>query len=337
MSVVAEVGLDPSWMDVLKKRVESILSQISAVRKSAREMQLDAETEAAIVAPHYELLRTIYQEDFVIADAIASSDLLLYYTGPALDTDSPRVSLIEALCDNARRQVGAVALSLSRVTNRKTLPKDADLGLRAFARGSLFLGFSMPDPTKPDSNGETNLLGADDPLYKATREAIKTLGIISTHLALDGVASLQAIERDVPDPKLRDAALTAIVQLAPSGQKRTGIDSVSLGGREMPDAGFRSLTPATRKQIKPWMRHPVKSQEFESFTGTVREIDLDARRFELRRLSGTSIEEIRCIYPERLEKDVQTSLNRKITASGNIARSPDGNPRLLQIVSIVQG
>ena len=85
------------------------------------------------------------------------------------------------------------------------------------------------------------------------------------------------------------------------------------------------------------MRHPVKSQEFESFTGTVREIDLDARRFELRRLSGTSIEEIRCIYPERLEKDVQTSLNRKITASGNIARSPDGNPRLLQIVSIVQG
>lgn len=60
---------------------------------------------------------------------------------------------------------------------------------------------------------------------------------------------------------------------------------------------------------------------------------MDAQRFELRRIEGTSIQEIRCVYPAALESVAEECLRKqtKIRVYGKVERSAEGDPKLLEI------
>ncbi len=318
-----------SWTGVLNLKVKILLAQAASMQSWAEKSGGGEDLVEKLCAPYYHLIEEIYTEDFPVARAIESSDLLLHLEGSALKQRHPRISLIATVFSSVRKQVGSVAYALAGVLEKTTLPKDVDLGLTAFAPGSVYLGFSLPDPGSEDEKGERSLLGEEDPLYKATRQAIHALGIISKQVETG--ASLDEIAKEFPDPKVRDAALTALHQLAPTG--RIGIDSVGLCGRGMADRKFRTLTPTVRKKLKPWTEHPVQGGESGEFTGTVREIDLDVQRIELRQLVGTAVEEIRCVYPVALEaiaKDALTN-QKQVRASGKVERGADNRPRLLEL------
>jgi len=323
----AHQNTQSAWGDVLNSQVKFLHAQIAAAISMVEKQGGSSELLEQICSPYYKLLQGIYEDDFPIARAMECSDLLLQLEGTALKSHTPRISLIGTVFSSVRRQVGDVAHALCGVMNGGVLPKDVDLGLSAFAPGSLYLGFSLPDPTVEDENGERNVLGTEDPLYKATREAIRTLGIISRRIN-EGV-SPEEIEKDWPDPRIRDTTLSAIQHLAPTG--RAGIDSVRLGGRGVPGADFTQLTPDFRKRVRGWIEHPVKSDEVEEFVGVVREIDLDLRRIEIRRLVETVVEEIRCVYPRELAAVAGKSLDAKVKAFGKVDRSADGKPKMLEI------
>jgi hypothetical protein len=65
---------------------------------------------------------------------------------------------------------------------------------------------------------------------------------------MDAIFEKYSVCADFADPKMRDAALSAVGQLAPSG--RRGVSSVAIGGRAMPDRPWRTLTPQTRLQVR---------------------------------------------------------------------------------------
>ena len=75
----------------------------------------------------------------------------------------------------------------------------------------------------------------------------------------------------------------------------------------------------------------MKSTEVQTYEGVVREIDLDARRFDLRRIVEAEIEDLRCIYPIDFYKVANKLLNKKLRVKGKIARASSGKPRLLLI------
>ena len=168
------------------------------------------------------------------------------------------------------------------------LPREFDLGLSSFAQGSLYLGFS---PAGAERRAYVVLTG--DPLFDASRQALSTLGAVTG--TIDEPNAYDLIRRDFADPKLRDAALSAVGQLAPSG--RRGVSSLAIGGRALAAGRWRMLTPQTRQQVRAWLEQPVLSDEVIELRGRVRAIDLDLRRFDLRRIDGGNLPDLRCIYP----------------------------------------
>lgn len=324
--------LNGEWMAVIDEKTKVLFREIASLRAWAEAAGADETFIEEITSPYHRLMRSIYHDDIPLAEALENSDLLIHYEGPAVKTDSPRISVIAAIFADVRKRVGSVAYAIANVAGKKTLlPKEIDLGLAGYARGSLYVGFKLPDPSEmEDKDGNPNLLGENDPLYRATKEAIRTIGQVVRHVATG--TSKAEIEAQIPDPKIRDTAFAAVEHLAPTGRK--GIFSVSITGREMEDRSFHELTCNTRQEITAFIEHPVKSSEIAQFEGVVREIDLDLRRFELRRIVANAIEEIRCIYSSEYDGKARDWLNKSMSVLGRVDRGSDTKPRLLEVHEI---
>ncbi len=138
------------------------------------------------------------------------------------------------------------------------------------------------------------------------------------------------IQRDFADPKLRDAALSAVGQLAPSG--RRGVSTMEIGGRALKSGAWRLLTPETRLQVRAWLEQPVVSRETIELRGRVRAVDLDLRRFDLRRVDENQ-PDLRCIYPASLDARAKGWLDAVVTVRGQVEMY-QGTARLLQVQSV---
>jgi hypothetical protein len=197
------------------------------------------------------------------------------------------------------------------------------LGLSSFARGSLYLGFTLPEPQP----GFAVL--ADDPLVQASREALATLGSVAYRSS--EANGYELIQRDFADPKLRDAALSALEQLAPTG--RRGVSSIALGGRALPQRAWQTLTPQTRQRIRSWLDQPLLSDDVIQLTGRVRAIDLDLRRFDLRRIDVADHPDLRCIYPAAFDPPAKGWLDQIVRVRGHV-ETYRGMARLLQVTEV---
>ena len=74
---------------------------------------------------------------------------------------------------------------------------------------------------------------------------------------------------------------------------------------------------------------PVKVSTSGTFDGLVREVDLDARRFEIRGVSG--IGAIRCVYGPTHDQVVRAALDAKIRVSGRYDTIEGHQPRFMVV------
>ena len=312
----------PDWSSVLRRKAELLHQQIAAMQTLVRESGGDADMLARSCTSYYRLLEEIYEHDMPIARAMDRSDLLLHLDGEGLQTGRPRLSLVTGIMGDVRKQVGTMIKTLvSSINEAVELPREIDLGLSSFAQGSLYLGFTLPEPNP----GYVVLEG--DPLFAASRQALATLGTVTEQI--NEPHAYERIQREFADPKLRDAALSAVGQLAPSG--RRGVSTVEIGGRALPHGAWRLLTPQTRAQVRAWLEHPVVSHQTVELRGRVRAIDLDLRRFDLRRVDD-NLPDLRCIYPAALDAQVRTWLDAVVVVKGQVEMYQDV-ARLLQVES----
>jgi hypothetical protein len=201
----------PDWSSVLKRRAQLLHQQIAAMQRLVMESGGSEDMLAKACASYYRLLDEIYEKEMPVARALDRSDLLLHLDGEGLQTESPRLSLVTGIMGDVRKQVGTMIKTLVSSFNEAVeLPREIDLGLSSFAQGSLYLGFSLPEPNP----GYIVLAG--DPLFQASRHALAILGAVTEHVNQSNGYDL--ITHEFADPKLRDAALSAVGQLAPSGR-----------------------------------------------------------------------------------------------------------------------
>jgi hypothetical protein len=298
-----------NWSRVLERRAHLLHQQIAAMQRLVRESGGSEETADSACAGVYRLLDQLYEQDMPVARAIDNSDLLLHLDGEGLKLKNPRLSLVTGVMTDVRKQVGAMIRTLVSSFNENVeLPREFDLGLSSFAKGSFYLGFSLPEP------GAGYAILPGDPLMQASRQALSTLGAITSRF--DQPNPYELIRRDFADPKLRDAALSAVGQLAPSG--RRGVSSIAIGGRAMQNRSWQILTPQTRRQVRSWLEQPVLSDEVIELTGRVRAIDLDLRRFDLRRIDGGHLPDLRCIYPSTFDPPAKGWLDRMVVVRGQV-------------------
>ena len=314
----------PNWASVLQRKAELLHQQIAAMQRMALESGASEELARRSCDPYYRLLDEIYETDMPVAHALDRSDLLLHLDGEGLQTANPRLSLVTGIMGDVRKQVGTMIKTLvSSLNEAVELPKEIDLGLSSFAKGSLYLGFSLPEPNP----GYVVLTG--DPLFAASRAALTTLGAVTQHINEPNAYDL--IREEFADPKLRDAALSAVGQLAPSG--RRGVSSLEIGGRAMRQGAWSMLTPQTRLQVRTWLERPVLSNEVIELRGRVRAVDLDLRRFDLRRIDGGHLPDLRCIYPASFDLPAKKWLDATVTVRGQV-ETYQGAARLLQVQSV---
>jgi hypothetical protein len=321
---------DPSATSLIQKRISGIIKDIASLQNWCHQSGAPEELVEQLCSPYEDILRTMFEEELPLAQLLERSDLVVALKGVAVNLKNPRVSLISSIFNDVREQVGAIAFALANIDGRQMLPKDVDLGLAAYARGSLYLGFSLPDPETPDEEGNVSLLGREEPLARATKEALRTLGVVSRNVESDHPQ--EALAREIPDPKVRDIALNAVQKLAPTG--RRGIDSVQIGTGRLGSGDLARLTPATREHLRGLMQQPVISEEQTTVTGIVREIDLDAQRFELRRIAGSEVQGVRVVYSAEQVENAAGLPDKKVTVVGRVDRQKDGKPRLIQALTI---
>lgn len=316
-----------TWRSNLDLQARRLHQQIAATQRLVTEGGGSAELLEQACAPYYQLLDRLYTEDLPLANAMDSSDLLLHLDGSGLQTVNPRLSLVAGVFGDVRKQISTMIKTLAGAIHENlTLPKEIDLGLCSFARGSLYLGFSLPEP------GQNYKFLSGDPLVAASREALHAIGALTSDL--DSTDAYDKVLADFPDPMLRDAGLTAVAHLAPSG--RRGIETVDLTGKCLPDNRWRHLTIETRQRVKTWLDKPVLGTESVTLTGTVREIDLDARRIELRQIESTEIATLRCIYPAGYDREAKAWLDHRIKVTGRV-ETFQGRARLMQIETLQVG
>jgi hypothetical protein len=120
-------------------------------------------------------------------------------------------------------------------------------------------------------------------------------------------------------------AIAAVRHLSPSGQ--VGIREIEILGRQVEHQV--SLTTETRRLARGIMAQRVApaSTASMSFIGTVREVDLDASRFEIRNIDGYS-EDIRCAH-DLDDDDVKQLVDRRVRVTGKPEFGPKGTVRLL--------
>jgi hypothetical protein len=316
-----------AWVQQIENRAKLIHSEIALWQSRAVELGIDLDL---VCGPFYKILNDLYSEDLPLAKARDSSDLLLHIEGAAVD-DIPRLSLVSSVFSNVKGQVRDLTKAIfGIVADHRLPPHEVDLGLSGLAKGSLFVGFNVA-PFR-EQYGQRNLLGNDDLLFQATKNALRTINAVSHTIEFSEAeeATLKVAEI-VSDPLVRDAALVAVRRIAPTG--RAGVSRIGVTSSS-DERGLAVLTPDSRRQIGKMLERPVQSKEVMEFEGVVREIDLDAKRFDLRGIANEKVQDIRCVYVGLEEVHPRRLLDSKVRVRGLVERRADEVPRLLAVSSV---
>lgn len=309
-----------AWADHVRKQVRLVVDQIAAVRASLGE----AENRESL-SGYYQMLEELFERDLRLAHLRDNSDLLLRAEGDAFDHD-PRLQVVTNIFSNVTNQVTGLTKAIIGIRKEgKVKPSLVDLGLSGIAKGSLYFGLKAYPP-------ETSLplLGDADSLYDSTKRALRIIDDVAHTVEHDDEhVSIEEVSEVVVDPRIRDAALVAVQRISPTGRK--GVRSISVSGSDAPPA---ELTPQVRKAIRISLDKPVLKGEEIEFSGQVREIDLDAKRFELRGIADEQVRDLRCAYSHVDGVNPRSLLGATVRVRGLVERAADSVPRLMSIRSL---
>lgn len=313
------------WTSAVERKAAIIHSQLAIARSLATANRRSADE---ISEPYLALLRTLYAEEFPFAQLTDSSDLVARFRGPAVDIHDPTVSIVISLFSDLREQIRSIAKSIvGLASDRRMLwPAQLDPHLSGVAHGSLLVGVSVSPPASDTAKGhQYEIEGASDQVFESVRSAVRSLSLVAHYVGDGGVKD--SIREAFPDPAVRDTVLVAARRLAPTG--RRGIESVSFSSSESKQDRVEILTPRSRLALSQALVSPVKVSTSGTFDGMVREIDLDARRFEIRSVSGVGA--IRCVYGPMHDQVVRAALDARIRVSGRYDTIEGQRPRFMAV------
>jgi len=305
---------------------------MASVATFAQQAGLTEEQQETLLSPYRAAIEELYTSDFSLARVLDNSDLVVHLEGPALEKHSPRLTILSNLFFDVNAEVRNIAAAILGLAKTKELPKDLNLGLAALAPGSLYVGLNV---TESGEDSTPSLGDEIDPYLDATRKAVKTLGVVSKFITGDEAES--AFVENVPDPRVRDVAVSAMQRLAPSSRDvKNGVNSIEIGirGAREGESSNVKLTPETKQRLRAQLTSVMEAPNSAEFEGWIREVDLDLRRFELRRLEIGDVLELRCRYQPLFEADVKRLLDKRARVSGLVQLNAAGLPTMMELERI---
>ena len=316
-----------AWTHAVEAKARIIHGQISAARALAERNGYDI---GKVERPYFDLLGQLYGEEYPFAQLVDNSDLVARFEGPAVAAKVPTLSVVTKMCSRLREQIQRVTMSIVGLATDERLRWPTELAprLSGMAQGSLVVGVSVQAVESDTLDLQGNLPEVSRPVLEAVRDAVKSIAVITQHVHDDGIDD--GINDDCPDPAVRDTVVVAASKLAPTG--RMGINRLSLYGSDATGREATPLTPKSYRVLKSAVSRPVRVTGSGRFSGIVRAIDLDARRFEIRNVDG--IGAIRCVYGSDRDALAKTILDTQVTVAGEYEAQQDQKPRLIQVSSM---
>lgn len=276
--------------------------------------------------PYYTLLDEIYGEDYALAKLVDNADFIVHAHGPAAKNDSPELRAVNWLCngvDKQLRMLAKTALSLYDTQAQSTIKK-INLQLTGFAPGSLFAGFRVADPQELSDNHIID--GLDSSEIDLIRLSITQMTQLPKFVGDDHISS--ELSEYIVDPAIRDASIVTAFQLAPSG--RMGIHSIEISTK---NTRPETLGQRERVVLKDAIKSPKMIKSFKGgFTGVVRGVDLDSKRFHLRGVPD--IGSIRCVMHDLNDKSMRNLLDKTVSIKGCYEIDQNNRPRLMVVDSV---
>jgi hypothetical protein len=320
-----------SWIDAIEAKARIIHQELQSARELARRVGQEPEE---ISGAYLEMLAKLYREDFSYALLADNADLIARYRGPGVAHREPPISLVTTVFGRLRAEIQKVAKAIAGMEEKKVRwPADLDPQLAGLTYGSLVVGMRVPQPGDVGADGQAVLPGVSDDLYRAVQTAVQSLPAIPRLIQNDQVSD--AIDDLFPDPAVRDTVMVAARRLAPSARNKA-IDELFLSGPH-PDEDLGPAKPLTKqsRQILGRSLNTPNSRRLKGhgdFEGVVREVDLDARRFEIRGRGASS--GMRCIYEPIYDGKIIAMLNAAVRVNGSYEAAADEQPRLVRVEQI---
>lgn len=328
---------DQNWQSLVDDKARNLHEQIaSAYLWTKQQPGENEELFRNITRQQYDWLRSLYEHELPLAKLLDEADLTVEIRGPAAKIAHPRLNVVSSMFAAVRENVAQVTKALAGVRDPNhdskpfLLPPEMELGFSSLIHnGTVRFGFTLPRP-------EETLLKADDPLFQAVTSAVSAIRSVSFSLSeLNSEAEVEAkLKEELTDPKLRDSALIAVRKLAPSGRK-SGIEGITIAGGGVQLSEVKPLTKESRKTVHHILATPVREREVIAVVGTVRETDLDDKRFEIRGIEAGQLTDLRCIYgPQVTDRVASHWLNQKVEVKGRVERDARGRARLMKVTHL---
>ena len=278
-----------TWTDAVDTKAAIVLDQFGAACILVRENDGDFE---GLPELYLDLLRPLYADEYNFCRLSDSSDLLARYTGPAVDSGTPKMTLVTSMFSKLQKQVQYIAQSIAALEGSGGVewPPELSPQLAGIASGSFFVGIRLPSPSEitdkqgksPNASetagnqlaspglsdefeqaettrsGQSASPGISDELHGTVIATVQQLSIVPDFVSDEGVDESMADE--ISDPTIRGILISAACELAPTG--KMGIDEVFLYGKEVRKSPPKALTVASRQALQQYLRqHPPPSIE----------------------------------------------------------------------------
>ncbi|TAG37181.1 MAG: hypothetical protein EAZ34_00290 [Polaromonas sp.] len=338
LSLESPPGPVGPWLHEAITRAHMLHQQMDAaqaVASASRTPELRGMNASGPDSPYMLKLAEFCAQEIALARLLDSADLLVRAEGPGVSGATPRLASFNWLCAMVERQIKNLAGSILPMleADKKLAVRELDLRLCGMAPGSLYAGFSLEGLSLSAGEG---LLSKefDSELLAQIRRAIHCLPLVPQFVGTDGIDTA-ALAVAIPDPAMRDAAMVAALQLAPTGSR--GIHTLEITAPKSSDESARrsqSLGQPQRLVLKQALRHGavLNKPKTGQFAGTLRALDLDGRAV----LSdvSSSMSALRCSVPSSIANASKAFLGEKVTVIGQYEEDRSGKPRLMRASQI---
>lgn len=329
-----------TWVDNVHKRAAVLHDQIAVALQVQRDQGLDM---ADFIAQQRALLDALYEDSMPLAGLMDKSDILFHAEGPGARHHAAFSNAVAWLCEQVERRLRQLAMASMGLTGAAAEAAESDLRvlLNGLAPGSLWAGFSVDsaqrmagshDGAAPLADAPAQLPTLDDAMDVAlasVRAAVRALPTIPQFIGNERVS--EEINDVFTDPLLRDATLIAAFHLAPTGRRGIHTLEMSAPRSSEPQASLTSRERTVLRETT--VRHPMlRATKSGTFVGQLREVDLDARRFQLRGVPQVGT--LRCVL-DALNADIaRKHIGQGAKVTGVYESDRQGRPRLMRVETI---
>ena len=274
----------------------------------------------------FEELSRLYRVELPLSEMFDESDLVLKLDGLS-DVSEARASVVAHVLDAARRSLASIVRIEMDLPGDRRLPLSrVDLNYSAIKSADFYIGLSATSPNYRQLD-----LFEHQRLEQKIKDAAEMVAELASKLGEEpDINDLERADRELGSAEKRDAAFVAVKNFSPTN--RRGLKSIGL--KSSKKTAHSVLTPSTRSALNTLLRKPILDGVEETFVGTVRAVDLDSRRFELRNLDSNPRAAIRCVFPDDVDLRMTQILNLRVTVSGLAERGNGELPTLMKVTTI---